>query len=223
MIKSLALDLDGTLIDSVPAVAATINRLFAEDDLRQLSLDEVKSTVGPGARVMFEMALDMVGQSHDTARIDAYLERYVPAYLEDPASSTVVYDGVRETLDFLKSCNINLGICTNKPGQTTRAVLDALDLSKYFSAVVTVDDTPYRKPDGRHVLHTLELMGADPGQAAMVGDSETDIAAGRDAGIQTVVVTYGYAHVPFEDMNADAIIDSFSALPSALGLTEPDS
>lgn len=216
MIRSLALDLDGTLIDSVPAVAAALNQLFAEDGFRQLSLDEVKTTVGPGARVMFEMALDMVGQTHDTARIDRYLERYIPAYLEDPAGSTVVYDGVRETLDMLQDQGINMGICTNKPGQTTRAVLDALDLSRYFSAIVTVDDTRYRKPDGRHVLETLTIMKADPANAVMIGDSETDIQAGQGAGLKTIAVTYGYCHVPFSELGADALIDSFALVPKIL-------
>ena len=127
---------------------------------------------------------------------------------------TPVFPGVLDVLAQLKAEGLRLGICTNKPESTTGAVLDGLGLSGYFQAVTCGDTVPHRKPDGRHVLLTMEMMGAR--DAVMVGDSETDMAAGRDAGIPVIAVAYGYRHCAAEDLDSDILIESFSELPDAL-------
>ncbi len=213
--EAIVLDLDGTLIDSVPQVCWAMNRVFDEEGLGSLGVDEVEAIVGEGVKVMFEKALATRG-GPSSFDLDTMIARYLDVYLSDPAAQTVIYEGVCETLDFLTEQGLPMGICTNKPRASTRAVLDALGLTKYFDVVVTAEDTLNRKPDGRHVLETLAAMGRDGATAVMVGDSESDIRAGRDAGLATVAVTYGYCHVPFADLGADAVIDNFDALPETL-------
>ncbi|MHA1597176.1 MAG: HAD-IA family hydrolase [Alphaproteobacteria bacterium] len=214
-LKSLILDLDGTLIDSVPAVTAAVNVVLAEGGRAQLSVDEVMGMVGRGALATLEEALDATGGRVD-GEADALMGRYLEAYLDDPAASTVIYPHVVEVLSALHGGGVKLGICTNKPGATTRPVLDALGLSELFSAVVTADDTAFPKPNGRHILETLAIMDCDAAGAVYVGDSETDMAAANDAEIPAVFVTYGYCHVEHGRLNAQAMIDDFGDLPRVL-------
>ncbi len=109
-----------------------------------------------------------------------------------------------------------MAICTNKPTATTPPVLKALGLDGFFDVVSCGDAVPYKKPDGRHVLLVVEQLGATADTVAMVGDSENDIDAANNAGIRSVCVTFGYAHVPLEDIGADVLIDHFDKLPDAL-------
>jgi len=215
-VTSVVFDLDGTLIDSIPDVRAALNRVLAEDGFQQLSLDQVHGMIGEGARKTIENALLACGATLSDERVDDVMQRYLAAYLDDPAGHTVVYKGVFEVLNILKDAGIVMGVCTNKPGATTRPVIDALGMSPFFSAIVTADDARYRKPDGRHLLQTLEEMGCKTEGAFFVGDSETDIDAANDADIPAICVTYGYCHVPFSELNVKALIDHFGALPEAL-------
>ena len=107
-------------------------------------------------------------------------------------------------------------MCTNKPLATTAPVLDALDLSRYFSAVVCGDRVPHPKPDPRHIFDTLKLMEAGADGAVMVGDSESDIGAAVAADVASVAVSFGYCHVPLAELGADAVIDDLSTLPETL-------
>ncbi len=215
-LKSVVFDLDGTLIDSVPDVRAALNQVLAEDGYPNLSLDQVKGMIGEGARKTIENALVASGAEISTAALDDFTKRYLAAYLADPAGHTVVYPGAFEVLKLLQDAGVTLGICTNKPGATTRPVLKALAMDGFFSAVVTADDTAFRKPDGRHVLETLQAMGSAPDKAVFIGDSETDMEAANDAGIPAVLVTYGYCHRPLETLNMAVAIDDLRALPDVL-------
>ena len=214
-LTALIFDLDGTLIDSVPQVMWTINQVFAEEGLELLDIDEVTAVVGGGVRAMFQKTLEhRRGSANDY--IDALIERYMAVYLKDPGAHTIVYDGVHDVLQSLAQNEVKMGICTNKPSKTTRAVLRAVGLEKYFGAVVAADDVAYLKPDGRHIQATLSAVRCDKKRAVMIGDSETDVLAGRSAGLATVLVTYGYCHVPFTELGADVLIDTFNKLPAAL-------
>lgn len=214
-LRSLVLDLDGTLIDSVPAVAAAVNVVLAENGRETLAVDAVKAMVGRGALATIEEALDATGGRIDGEAEDL-MDRYLEAYLDDPAASTLVYPNVVEILSAMQTDGIRLGICTNKPGATTRPVLQALGLEPLFSAVITADDTAFPKPDGRHIMETLDAMGCDADGAAYVGDSETDMAAANDAEIPAVFVTYGYCGVEHDRLMAQAMIDDFGELPGVL-------
>jgi len=215
-ITAVVFDLDGTLIDSLPDVCAALNRVLAEDGRRPLTLAEVRAMVGEGATVTVEKALRATGTPGDGAQVADVLARYLESYRGRPAEHTVVYPGAIDVLQRLRADGVAMGICTNKPHATTLPVLAALDLDGYFAAVSCGDSVPHRKPDGRHVALTLEGMGAAHGAALMVGDSETDIRAARDAGVIAVAVTYGYSHVPVETLGADALIDHLGALPDLM-------
>lgn len=215
-LRAIVFDLDGTLIDSAPDVAAALNRMLAEEGRRQLTLQEVQGLVGEGARVLIEGAFTATGTAAAADQAERALARYLACYAEEPANRTIVFPGVRQTLAALAERGVPMGICTNKPIGMTRLVLDELGMAPLFAAVTGGDSLPFRKPDGRHILETLALMGSGPAGAVYVGDSRTDVAAARDAGLPVVAVSWGYAGGAPRALGADALVDDFSALPAVI-------
>jgi len=205
-------DLDGTLIDSVPDVRNALNVMLEARDRRALTLDEVRMMVGEGARVMLERAFAATG-GLDSGLDDA-LADYLAAYSARPVVDTIVYPGAVQALHRLAAGGARLGICTNKPEGVTGLVLEALGLTPLFAAVVGGDTLPFRKPDGRHLTETLARMGG--GSAAYVGDSETDVAAARDAGLPVIAVAFGYSKDGVESLGADRVIAHFDQIDQAL-------
>jgi|AGTN01.2.fsa_nt_gi 2-phosphoglycolate phosphatase, prokaryotic len=211
---AIVFDLDGTLIDSVPDVRNALNVMLARRGRRALSVDEVRLTVGEGARMMLERVFAATGGPE--ANFEAALADYLAAYSANPVIDTVVYPGAVAALDRLAAAGTRLAICTNKPEGVTRLVIDALGLSSRFDAIIGGDTLPFRKPDPRHVLETLRLTNVPPTRAAYVGDSETDVAAAKGAGLPVVVVTFGYGHNDIDALGADALIGHFDHLDTAL-------
>ena len=214
--QALIFDLDGTLIDSAPDVRASINRVLAGMGRRELTLEESKDMVGWGGRVLAEKALAKTGEAGTPEDIDRALDGFLTTYANHPADNTVVFPGVIEALENLKAAGVRMGICTNKPTATTPPVLEALGLAQYFDVVSCGDAVPHKKPDGRHVHLVVEELGASVETVVMIGDSENDISAAIDAGVRSIAVTFGYAHMPPDELGADALIDHFNDLPRAL-------
>ena len=216
MFSTLLFDLDGTIIDSAPDVCASINQTLSAMGRPPITVDDTKSLVGFGARALCEKTLAIAGKPGNEKDINFLLTGFLDWYRKNPSEHTVIFPGALKALSLFKDAGIQLGICTNKPEATCFPVLDALKLRHFFSSVICGDTLEFRKPDPRHIFHTLDDMGADASSAAFVGDSEADIEAAHNAGIPCVLVTFGYCHVPFDTLNADAIIDHFDNLDPAL-------
>jgi len=214
--RALIFDLDGTLIDSAPDVCASINRALAGHGRREITLAETKALIGQGGRVLAERALALTGRPGKADEIERLLKGFLATYAERPVENTVVYPGAREVLQVFRAAGLGLAVCTNKPKVTTVPVMATLGLDGFFDIVSCGDQVPHRKPDARHVLRVVEELGTTPRTTALIGDSENDIAAARSAGIPSVAVTFGYAHVPHAELGADALIDRFEELPEAL-------
>ena len=214
--EALIFDLDGTLIDSAPDVCASVNRVLTADGRRELTLDEAKDMIGWGGRVLVEKALALTGREGTADDVDRALEAFLATYAAHPADHTSVYPGALEVLELFRVAGVAMGICTNKPTATTPPVLQAMGLDGFFHVVSCGDAVPHPKPDGRHVRLVVEQLGATLATTAMIGDSENDISAAIDAGVRSVAVTFGYAHVPPDELGADALIDRFEDLPEAL-------
>jgi phosphoglycolate phosphatase len=176
----------------------------------------VRRFIGDGTRKLVERGFAATGAALAAAALDDALARFMADYSAHAIDRTRPYPGVIETLTLLRENGAVLGICTNKPQAPTRIMLEALGLSAFFSGISAGDSCATRKPDPGHVRDALARIGADPALTAMVGDSEHDIAAGRAAGLKTIVVTYGYAREPYETMGATRMIARFDALPEAL-------
>ena len=213
---ALLFDLDGTLIDSAPDICASVNKALESVGREPISLANIKSLVGSPAPILIEKVLEITGQPGSKEDIDFLLSGFLQVYRQNPSEHTVVFPGAREALERFEKAGIQLGICTNKPEATCFPVLDALDLRRYFATVVCGDTLEYCKPDPRHVFHALDEMGADHNDAAFIGDSEADIQAAKNAHLPSVLVTFGYCHVPFSSLGANALIDNFDQLDKAL-------
>ncbi len=213
---ALIFDLDGTLIDSAPDVCASVNRVLTETGRRELTLIETKGLIGWGGRVLVEKALAMTGEEGTPDEVETVLQGFLATYAAHPAEHTRIFPGAVEALEKFKADGVKMGICTNKPTATTPPVLKAMGLDGFFSVVSCGDAVPHKKPDGRHVLTVIEALDATVEITAMVGDSENDITAAINAGVKSVAVTFGYAHVPVDELGADALIDHFRELPGAL-------
>jgi phosphoglycolate phosphatase len=214
--RDLIFDLDGTLIDSAPDIARALARLLAELGRPPLDLATVRRLVGDGAPDLVRKALAIASADIKPSAVPPLFERYRGFYLETATHSTRPYPGVIETLARLRDAGHRMAVCTNKLQTPTLQILDALDLAKFFDAVVGGDQAPARKPDPRHLLAAIALLGGTAESAVMIGDGINDAGAAKAAGIPLMVLDSGYGEVAAKDLSGDVILESFSEIPAAL-------
>lgn len=215
-VTTVIFDLDGTLIDSVPDLAAAANRLLDRLGRPALDLAAARGFVGDGARVFVEKALKATGGIPADLGLDGALALFLADYEEHAADLTRPYPEVPETLAALRAAGKRLAICTNKPIAATRRVLDALDLARHFAEIAGGDSFPVRKPDPGHVRLLLDRLGAEAADACMVGDNEHDSHAAGGAGLPFILMGYGYARLPLGEIPAARRLDRFAELPDAI-------
>lgn len=212
--NAVVFDLDGTLIDSAPDIAAALNRTLAEFGRRAATLDEVRAMVGDGAKGLIRDAFAATGEAADDALAAQALQRYLDNYFEADTSPDSLYPGVRETLEGLAAAGVRLGLCTNKSERISRKVIEQVGLAHLFGAMAGGDSLPVKKPDPGHLRHVADALGG--GRVAMVGDNGNDVKAARGCGFPVVALSYGYPRMPVAELGADLVIDRFSDLPAAL-------
>jgi phosphoglycolate phosphatase len=188
VIRTLLLDLDGTLVHSLPDLAAAVNRLLCARGLVALPQSEVASMIGDGVATLVERAFAARGRAPDPGAV----AEFSADYGAHAAVETIPYPGVVDALGSLADEGWRLAVCTNKPEAAARGLLGALELSRYFAAVGGGDSFPVRKPDPAHLLATLRAAGGEPAHAVMAGDHANDVAAARGAGLPCVFATWGY-------------------------------
>ena len=155
------------------------------------------------------------------AALAALVARYMPIYEARMTELTRPYPGAIETLRALKASGWRLAVCTNKPEAPSRAIVAGLGFEGLFEAVSGGDSLPVKKPDPGHLLGLLEVLGAAPDAAVMLGDSRNDVQAAPAAGLPAIAIAHGYGGTPAQALGADRLIESFDELPgapAALGL-----
>jgi phosphoglycolate phosphatase len=204
-ICAVLFDLDGTLIDSVPDLAAAIDVMLESVGKAPAGEVKVNRWVGNGAAALVKRALadrDDGDEIHHARYLNAredeeYASAYSVfecAYAHRLTTGTGLYDGVLSVLSALVSVDIKLGLITNKPRRFTVPLLKALGIDHYFSEVLCGDDLEFKKPHPLPVLTALKNLSVSAQQAIMVGDSISDIKSASAAGVKMVAVTYGYNH-----------------------------
>jgi len=209
-------DLDGTLADTAPDLAATLNVVLSEIGAKPVAPDDVRHMVGHGARRLIENSLKACGRYPDDDALDRLTARFIVHYGEHIAVESCPFPGVEAALGALKRGGGKLAVCTNKTEALSVKLLRALDLGGYFDVIAGADTFPVRKPDPGHLLMAVERVAGDPSRAVMVGDSETDVRAARAAGLPIIGVTFGYTPTPIQEFEPDAVISHFDALIPAL-------
>ena len=184
-------DLDGTLIDSAPDIAAALNVGFQGNGWPELDPRYVEQFIGNGPHRLITDILDDKGIPYDGAAVDRAFQGYLRAYLDDPAGRTRFFDHVPEDLAALRAAGMRLGICTNKNHAVTGKVLEQLGLADIFDAAVGADVVPACKPDARHLMAVADAMALEPGTWAYVGDTRVDQATAQAAEVPFYVVPWG--------------------------------
>ncbi len=218
MINTLLFDLDGTLVDSVPDLAAALNHMRTTLNLSTVSTDVVKNIVGKGFpnTVRAILALDLPAQEVEALH-DKALKLTLDAYSECHGLSTLIYPGVIETLELLQKQDYKMAVVTNKEEAHAIALLEKINLSQYFEYIIGGDSTAHYKPHPDSIFKALSELNSTSEEAIMIGDSETDIKAAQAAKIPVIAVTYGYNHgTPIQDFKPNALIDDFEQFPLAL-------
>ncbi|PJI43309.1 phosphoglycolate phosphatase [Ferrovibrio sp.] len=214
--KAILFDLDGTLVDTAPDLAAATDYALTQAGRPAIGLESVRSMVGDGARALIEKGFRASGGMPDPAAFEAAFNDFMIYYGRHIAETSRPFPGVATCLAALAEQGYALAVCTNKPEALSRSLLDQLGLSGFFGAVVGGDSLLVRKPDPGHIRGTLDKLGTEFAWAAMVGDSANDVNAAKAAGLPCVVVSFGYTQIPAKDLGGDRLIDHFSELPEAL-------
>jgi phosphoglycolate phosphatase len=209
---TLAFDLDGTLIDTAPDLVAAQNAVLAEEGLPPVPIELARHMVGHGAGAMLDKGFAAAGVELQPVRRSELIDRFVEIYRGHIARDSRPFEGCVDALEMLAGDGATLVVCTNKRTSLSTQLLEALDMSRLFAAVVGADAAPAPKPDARHLLFTIEEADGDPDMALMIGDSRTDLDAARNAGIPVALVSFGYSDVPQRDLGADAVLDNYSEL-----------
>lgn len=207
---TLVFDLDGTLVDSAPDVAAAVNALFAELGLPEVEVALIRRMIGDGAPVLLERALAHVGATRRAADL---MPRFSVLYGENAVRLTTVYPEVMETLTELRGAGCRLGVCTNKPIAPTLSILAALGLDSLIEAVVGGDSLPQRKPAPEPLLAVIRTLKGTPEGAVLIGDSAVDLACAEAAGVPAVIIPSGYG---MAEPKARITARSFAELPRVI-------
>jgi phosphoglycolate phosphatase len=211
--EAIIFDLDGTLVDSLPDMSEALNRTLADDGRRLLDVDEVRPLIGGGVSKMIRSAYELTGTEITNDNLVTAVAGYISYYKEFPDKYSELYSGVKETLDHLQTAGVKMGVCSNKAYEMVCLILESFDLEKYFCAVTGGDNVAFNKPDGRHILETLDQMLVVGTGVLMVGDTINDIVAAHDAGVHVVAVDYGYSS-PNELLSATRIFSDIRQLSS---------
>ncbi|MDZ5695819.1 phosphoglycolate phosphatase [Chelativorans sp. M5D2P16] len=214
--RAVLFDLDGTLIDSAPDITAAANELLELYGLPPLTLTQVRSMIGEGVKKLVERAFAASGVPLSQDRLEEANRAMAGIYARHLTGLTELMPGAAETLAQLHASGIRLGLVTNKPQLAARSILLHFHLAERFGAIVGGDAVVRGKPSPDPLLFALEQLGVPPEEALMVGDSATDVAAARAAGVPVVVMRGGYTRVPVEELDADLVCEGLADLPAAL-------
>ncbi|MEW6707929.1 MAG: HAD-IA family hydrolase [Pseudomonadota bacterium] len=216
-LRALLFDLDGTLIDSAPDLAAAANWLRGQHGLDELPYEALRPMVGAGARGMVGAAFGIgPGEPGFEALRDRFLARYAEVLLE----RTALFGDMAPLLQALEAQRLPWGVVTNKASRFTEPVLRGLGLDRRAAVVICGDTTPHSKPHPEPLLEAARRLGVEPGACAYVGDDLRDMQAGRAAGMVTLAAGWGYLGQgsALHEWGADVILESPTALLKWLGL-----
>jgi phosphoglycolate phosphatase len=208
-VRLLVFDLDGTLVDSKLDLAQSVNAMRKELGLSPLPLELIASYVGNGVTLLVRRSL---GAEATAASVEKGTAFFLAYYREHMLDHTAPYPGVAEALAKLDGCHHKLAVLTNKPVKFSTEMLERLGFARYFAYVYGGNSFPRKKPDPMGLHKLMEDLGVAARETLMVGDSDTDVLTGRNAGVWTCGVTYGFGARTLEKVLPDLLIDDMRQL-----------
>jgi phosphoglycolate phosphatase len=209
-------DLDGTLADTAHDLVATLNVILGQEGIPPLPVAEAGDMISAGGRGLLQRGFEAAKREPTPALIEELYKRFLAYYGENLCIETRLYPGALGALDRLEREGFRLAICTNKMEAHSVRLLRALGVAGRFATICGRDTFPWFKPDPRHLTMTIERAGGDPRRAVMVGDSYSDVAAAKGAGIPVICVSFGYPDRPIREHGPDLVIDHFDELFGAV-------
>ncbi len=216
--EMILIDLDGTLVDSVPDLAFCVDGMMRRLGRPEHGEAKVRDWVGNGVERLVRRALSgtLDGEPEATEYERAY-PIFLELYAENTSRRSLLYPGIREGLDYLRQQGYRLGCVTNKASCFTLPLLSDLGIRDDFEIVIAGDSLPRKKPDPLPLLHAAQQFGVKPENALMIGDSQSDVKAARAAGFHIVCMSYGYNHgEDIRHYNPDAVIDNLTEIRAIL-------
>ena len=211
-------DLDGTLMDSVPDLAAAVDKMLMLLGREPAGIAQVRDWVGNGSRVLVRRAL--AGQLQHEGVADELADEALALFMQAYSGGhelTTVYPGVRECLDWLRERDVKLAIITNKPAQFIEPLLEEKGLAGYFQWLIGGDTLPQQKPDPAALLWVMREAGVPADASLFVGDSRNDVRAAKAASVPCVALTYGYNHgEPIAGEQPELVLDDLRELVASV-------
>lgn len=216
LIRTVLLDLDGTLADTAPDLAYALNLLREQEDRAALPYDAIRAVVSHGSSALVRLGF---GDVTDETKFAALRTRLLDTYHAHLARGTRLFAGMDDLLRYIEDNGLNWGVVTNKPAFLTDPLMAALNLAARAACIVSGDTTAHCKPHPEPLLHACRLAGSPAAECVYIGDAERDIRAGRAAGMRTLAATFGYLGADDRpaEWSADALVDSPAAIVEWLG------
>ena len=214
--KIIIFDLDGTLIHSIPDMRIAINKTLEHFKLRTISEEKLQEFVGEGMLKLSENVLKFLGADLDL--IDDFFLMYRKEYSENPYNLTTLMPGVKDSLKYLLDKNVHINICTNKRQHVAEKILKLMNLSDNFDFIVGANENVPLKPHRQMIDLICNQYNSNENEFIMVGDTNVDILAAKNAGISSVIVDGGYTNKDCKSLGADIYLNNMSELKSVLNL-----
>jgi len=212
----IVFDLDGTLIDTAPDLVDTLNVILSREGLEPIPFEDARAMIGAGARRMLERGLVRERAASASGRLERLYKDFLAYYADHMADRSRAFPGLEPALDELARAGHQFAVCTNKLEWLSVELLKTLNLAQRFVAICGQDTFGMQKPDPDILRLTIARAGGDLARTLVVGDSMTDVATARAAGVPIIAVEFGYADRPAAALGADAVVASFGALPAAV-------
>ena len=205
MVAAVLFDLDGTLVDTAPDMAHSLNLLLQEQGEDRLEHEVIRPHVSNGSVALVKLGF---GDALTADRLESLKQRYLQIYQENIHINSCLFPGMEDLLNTIESTGKKWGVVTNKPSWLTEPLLISMGLAERSGCMVSGDTTEQRKPHPEPMYHACELIGIDASECVYIGDARRDIEAGNNANMKTIAASYGYVGdwENINDWGADVII-----------------
>ena len=205
---TILFDLDGTLVDTAPDLIRAHNHVMKKFGYPSKSIDELRNAVGSGAKAIMAKG-NGKWEWFDEKIKNEMTDEFLSFYKKNILNESTLINGVKEFLKWCKNQNISMAVCTNKTEHLAIDLLKKIEIYDFFEYVSGHNTFEYCKPDPRHLLRTIEMINGDKNKSIMIGDSETDANAAKEAQIPMILLKYGYTEKRSEEIYHNHLIKDF--------------
>ena len=215
-------DLDGTLVETAPDLASSFNKIIKKRGWQPLPQKEFRNCIGGGSAEMFERSFSFNNNECTKKEKHKIIEEFIEDYNQNISKKSYIYDGVVTILTQANNAGIKCAVVTNKQESLAKKLLIELELWEQFETLIGYDTLDNFKPHPEPILEAIKRLNSTPQNAIMVGDTQTDIQAAKNANIPCICVSFGYAVPPLTPKDTDILIDDYEQFYNAVKIIKPD-